>query len=98
MKREEVKTIVLNALTNTVNDMTDINNVELNESTHLLSEGSFIDSLALVSFIIELESTFADEFDINISLTDDNAMMRAKSPFNNVKSLVDYIYELVSEV
>jgi acyl carrier protein len=97
MKREEIKEIVINVLTNIVNEKPDLRDVEISESTKLLSEGSFIDSLTLVSFIVDLETSLADEFNIDISLSDDRAMSREKSPYENISALVDYIDELAHE-
>ena len=97
MKKEEIKAMVINALINIVNEMPDNKNIKINEFTPLLSEGSFIDSLTLVSFIIDLETTLTDEYSIDISLSDDRAMMMEKNPFESISTLVDYIDELVNE-
>ena len=40
---------------------------------------------------------FSDEYNFDISLTDDRAMTRAISPFDNVSNLVDFIQELINE-
>jgi hypothetical protein len=40
---------------------------------------------------------FSTEYNYEISLTDDRAMAREQSPFTNITTLVDYIFELINE-
>ena len=93
----KVKEIVINALNNLLTEMPTGQGCVINESTLLLAEGSIIDSLTLVSLIVDIETTFNTDYNIEISLSDDRAMMRDISPFLRVSTLVDYIYELISE-
>jgi len=69
---------------------------EINYNTQLLAEGSVIDSMALVSIIVDLESELSEIFNLEISLSDDEAMSRVESPYKNVNNLVNYITELLS--
>jgi len=93
----KVKEIVINALNNLLTEMPTEQGCVINEFTLLLAEGSIIDSLTLVSLIVDIETTFNTDYNIEISLSDDRAMMRDISPFLSVSTLVDYIYELISE-
>ena len=68
----------------------------INQETLLLSEGSAIDSMTIVSIIVDLESELSETFKKEISLSDDNAMSRKISPYTNVKNLVEYILELLN--
>lgn len=68
----------------------------INEDTLLLTEGSSIDSMMIVSIIVDLESELSEKFGKDISLSDDIAMSRKISPYTNVKNLVDYILELLN--
>jgi hypothetical protein len=61
--------------------------------TCLFGEGSALDSLSLVSVIVDLETLVADRFGRSISLTDDQAMARDPVPFSTVESLRRYILE-----
>ncbi len=67
------------------------------ENTKLFGSGSSIDSLTLVSFIVELEAVFLTDHTLDIVLTDDRAMTREKSPFDSVKDLSEYIFEIINE-
>ena len=68
----------------------------VSRETILFGRGSSIDSMSLVSVIVDLEGFFFDEMGMEISLTDDNAMTREISPYDNVSNLVDYLDELIN--
>ncbi len=70
---------------------------KVNDNTVLFGNGSSIDSLSLVSVIVDLEMVLSEQLNRDISLTDDRAMTRAISPFDNVTNLVDYIHEIANE-
>ena len=78
-----------------LNSEFDIN--QCNDSMTLFGSGATIDSLTLVSLIVDLESKISDIFAFDISLTDDRAMTREISPFDTFGSLKSYIVELLSE-
>lgn len=93
---------ILILMSNAFNELAEITgNVELNklnDNTILFGAGATIDSLTLVSLIVDLESKISEEFLCEISLTDDRAMTREISPFDTFGSLKSYIEELVSEI
>lgn len=97
MKYEQILEVVLNNLKSLIETFPKDQQFEVSENTILFGNGSSIDSLSLVSVIVDLESIFSDEYNFDISLTDDRAMTREVSPFDTVKSLADYIFELVNE-
>ena len=74
----------------------DLNIGIINSETLLLSEGSDIDSMTIVSIVVDLESKLSDVFQKEISLSDEKAMTREKSPFKNIKNLIEYILELLN--
>lgn len=98
MEKNEILKIVLDQINQLKDTLPDDKKFDVNENTVLFGTGSSIDSLSLVSVIVDLEATFSNEFNYDLSLTDDRAMTRAISPFENVHTLVDYIYELTSEL
>jgi len=69
----------------------------LDESFVLFGDGSIIDSLDLVSVIVDVESEISDITDTAIALTDDRALSQEVSPFDSVKNLADYIMILLEE-
>ncbi|MFH0734101.1 MAG: hypothetical protein V1773_07335 [bacterium] len=100
MKIENVKIeeLILNSLRMINDGLDDEKKFAVDTNTALFGKDSNIDSLALVSLIVDIESSIFSEFNLDISLTDDRAMTREKSPFKNVSSLKEYIIELVEEL
>jgi acyl carrier protein len=60
----------------------------------LLGPGSTLDSMGLVTLIVDVEQRLADEYDVSVTLASENAMSRRQSPFRTVGALADYISEL----
>lgn len=97
VSKETVNRIILQTLTDLVDTLPAEQKFKPDENTKLFGSGSPIDSLTLVSFIVELESVFSSELNIDIVLTDDRAMTREKSPFDSVNNLSEYIMEIANE-
>ncbi len=91
--KEKIEEIVFEVLKINTEDL-DIG--EINFNTLLLSEGSVIDSMTIVSIVVDLESKLSEAFEREISLSDEKAMTRELSPFSNVKNLIEYISELLN--
>jgi acyl carrier protein len=97
MNKQEIIAIVINQVEQINETFPDAQKITVNENTVLFGNGSSIDSLSLVSVIVDLEMLFSDEHGFDISLTDDRAMTREISPFDSITSLVDYIFEVINE-
>ena len=97
MTKDEIAKIVINQVEQLNDTLPENQKFTVNQDTILFGNGSSIDSLSLVSVIVDLEMILSDEHGHDISLTDDRAMTREISPFDNVTNLVDYIYEIVNE-
>jgi len=67
----------------------------LTEETGLHGGDGGIDSLSLVSLIVEIESMVGTELGEQVVLADEKAMSRRNSPYRNVGSLVDFIVEQI---
>jgi acyl carrier protein len=70
--------------------------IPVSAETELYGTGGQLDSMGLVSFLVDIEESFQDN-EINISLSDERAMSQSNSPFRNVQSLTDYIATLIKE-
>ena len=68
--------------------------VEVGASTRLFGRDGLLDSLGLVSVVVEVEQRLSDP---GISLMDDRAMSQERSPFRSPETLADYILALLSE-
>ena len=66
---------------------------QLDENTRLIGSSSKFDSSDLVQIIVEIEDKINQEFNTDITLTDEKAMSRTTSPFVNIGTLVNFLVE-----
>jgi len=97
MEKVEILKIVMNQVNSLVDTLPENQKFIVNEDTVLFGKNSNIDSLSLVSVIVDLETYFLENHNIEVCITDDRAMTRDISPFDNINNLIDYLYELVNE-
>ena len=91
MIEEKIEKIIIDVL---VEFNEELENEQLNaptKKTKLYGTNGTLDSLALVSFITDIEELISEEFDEEIVLADEKAMSATTSPFRNVESLTHYI-------
>ncbi len=69
----------------------------LDAATSLVGKQAVLDSLALVTLIVDLEQRIEEEHGVALTLADDRAMSQKHSPFRTVESLTAYIDELIGE-
>ena len=93
--RDEVIGIVTRTLRRTYSDSNLEGDVAID--TRLAGKSALLDSLQLVSFIVDVESEVNAAFGSGIALADEKAMSREKSPFRSVETLVEYVTELLAE-
>ena len=94
--KENILEIIYGALRNINEERAADDQIALSEGTLLFGGDSSLDSLSLVSVIVDVETKVGDELGTHILLTDDKAMSRKVSPFTDVRSLTEYIMELLS--
>lgn len=95
--RDRVLEIILGALRNLNEELAEDKRVPVGENTRLFGPDAPLDSLSLVSVIVDVEAGVADAFDRPLSLTDDRAMSQPVSPFSDVAALADYVVALLAE-
>lgn len=97
LNKDAVQEIILLALRN-INDERGANEqIEIGSDTRLFGTDAVLDSLSLVSVIVDVEAAVSEASGRDISLTDDRAMSQAVSPFSDVSTLTSYILLLLSE-
>lgn len=69
----------------------------IDETTLLFGKGALLDSLALVTMVVDLEQRIEEEYNLTLTLADDRAMSQRNSPFRSVGALVDYLELLITE-
>jgi acyl carrier protein len=78
-------------------DLNEGDKISKNEDTLIFGNGSNLDSLGLVNLITIIEQKLEEETGDFISIADERAMSMESSPFRSVKSLKQYVEELVNE-
>ncbi len=95
--QEKIEKIIIDVLLE-LNEELESNELQNpTQETKLYGGNGALDSLALVSFITDLEERVSDAFDKDIVLADEKAMSQRTSPFRSVKSLTIYIQKLLEE-
>jgi acyl carrier protein len=94
-RSDEVLDIIFQALRALNEERSEGEKIEVGPTTCLFGEHSVLDSLSLVSVIVDLETLASDHFGVAICLTDDRAMGSSPVPFTNVTTLQAYILELI---
>lgn len=61
----------------------------------LIGENAAVTSMALVSFIADVESTLMENYDLSLTLVSERALSRKRSPFLTIDALTDYVLELI---
>jgi acyl carrier protein len=97
LNEADIQQIIFDALKSLNAELPDDKQIAIGPSTPLFGTNAEIDSLSLVSLIVDVETALNGEHDLEISLTDDRAMTREVSPFSDVQALKDYILELIAE-
>lgn len=70
---------------------------ELGEETRLFGRAGLLDSLGLVSVVLDIEQELSEARGIELSLADDRAMSQERSPFRSIGTLADYALSLMNE-
>ncbi|MEO8902138.1 MAG: hypothetical protein ABI488_09700 [Polyangiaceae bacterium] len=70
----------------------------LTEDTVLVGKDAVLDSLGVVSLIVEVEQRAESEHDVSVTLANDKAMSARNSPFRTVGVLTDHLVAMVAEV
>jgi acyl carrier protein len=88
-----------------IRSMTDV--LEMNEEpvpdvldsdTTIVGPSAVLDSLGVVSLIVEIEQRLELEHDLSITLASDRAMSQRSSPFRTVGVLADYMLEVINDI
>lgn len=97
LTKENVLEIILRALQNLNEELDDSEKFVVDSNLSLFGPDATLDSLALVSVIVDVEGDVSAALGRSVSLTDDRAMTQEVSPFDNVQTLLNYIMILVGE-
>ncbi|SFV13502.1 hypothetical protein [Pseudoduganella namucuonensis] len=97
LTQDAIHGIILQALNNINDERGPDEQLVVGLDTRLFGADAVLDSLSLVSVIVDVEAAVSDASGREISLTDDRAMSQPVSPFTDVNALTAYIQQLLSE-
>jgi acyl carrier protein len=100
MEKNEFVDIIISSLKDIISEQDEDEVIplkSLDESTHLLGKQAILDSLSLVSMIVDVEEKINEKYGTTITIADERALSQEKSPFRTVKTLAQYIQFLVDE-
>lgn len=97
LTEDAVHTIIFQALTNVNAERGPDEQLDIGSTTILFGTDAVLDSLSLVSVIVDVEAAVSEASGRDVVLTDDRAMSQEVSPFSDVSSLTAYILLLLSE-
>jgi acyl carrier protein len=63
----------------------------VNEETVIVGPGAVIDSIGVVSLIVDIEQRLEMEHQVSVTLANDRAMSQRNSPFRTTSVLADHI-------
>lgn len=69
----------------------------LSPDTVIVGKDAVLDSLGVVSLIVEIEQALDAKHDVQVTLANDKAMSAKNSPFRTVGVLVDHVLATVAE-
>ena len=95
--RAEIETMVIDTIQQAAAQTAKAARPAVDKSTVLLGAGAVLDSLGLVTALIDLEQRLEPKYSRAITITDERAMSQARSPFRTVETLSEYILTLLSE-
>ncbi len=97
MTQEEALAIVMRALETLNSELDASEQIDIAPDTKLFGADSVIDSLSLVSVIVDVEGDASDALGFPISLSDERAMALEDSPFSTPTTLAAYVVDLANE-
>lgn len=69
----------------------------IGEETYLIGRDAVLDSMGLVTLIVDVEQRLEEDYGVVLVLADERAMSQQHSPFRSVRSLADYICRRIEE-
>jgi acyl carrier protein len=97
MKRDELISLICQTVAEFLGQARGTTSGPLDETTRLFGKEGLLDSLGLVTLLIDIEQAVNERTGLMIALADDRAMSQSRSPFRTIGTLADYIETLTNE-
>jgi acyl carrier protein len=92
---ERIRTAVFSAVDELNSQLPAGITVEKSLDVPLYGAGGKLESLDFVTLIMEVEEKINTEFGTDITIADENLLSKEKSPFSTLRTLIEYLDELV---
>ena len=96
MARDQVQQAVLGAVRD-VSRRPGLPKLGTESDEKLFGDQGKLDSLGLVELVVAVEEHVADDLGVTVTLADEKALSRHRSPFRTVGDLVDFVDEIVGD-
>ncbi len=96
LQRDDIFNIVKDSLKETAEINEIVIEEDISERTPLYGQKGTLDSITLVGLLVSIEEKLND-MDCNITIASDKAFSKKISPFLNIRTLVNFIEELLNE-
>jgi acyl carrier protein len=97
LNRETAVQIVIASLREVLEQSDEPILADLGEDTVIVGNNAILDSLGVVSLIVEIEGCLEIKYEISVTLASDRAMSQRSSPFRTVGVLADYMCSVIKE-
>ncbi len=96
MERTVALDIVKSCLRNAM-EQSGAADAEVTDETVIVGPGAVLDSITVVSLIVDIEQRLEMEHDVSITLASERAMSQRSSPFRNASVLADHVLAVIAE-
>lgn len=97
VSRTDIVELILSTLRDVVSRKGQQPRQPLGVTTPLIGSQAPLDSLGLVTLVVEVEQRLEEHTDLPITLADERAVSQKQSPFRTVASLADYACALIQD-
>lgn len=95
------RTVALDIVTAALRELMEQSGVEateaLTEDTVIVGANAVLDSVAVVSLIVDVEQRLEMEHSVSVTLASDKAMSQRSSPFRTIGVLADHVCAVIAE-
>jgi len=96
--RERIKTAVYSAVDEFNRQLsTKGARIEKSLNAPLYGPSGKLESLDFVTFILEVEEKVKATFDVDITIADEDLLSKDKSPFSNIRTLIEYLEDTLEQ-
>jgi acyl carrier protein len=97
MDRATAEAIIVRAIREVFAQTGDTPPEQLPSETVLVGPGAVLDSLGVVSLIVEVEQIVEGEHSVSVILANDKAMSQKNSPFRTIGVLAEHLLQTIAE-